>query len=313
MINKPRVLLAIAMTIAAAPAFAAGLGGSVKVDGSSTVYSITEAVAEEFRGVEKDIRVTIGAAGTGAGYKKFCAGEIDLAGGSRPIKSDEIEKCKTAKVELIELPVALDGLTVVVNPKNTFVKSLSFEQLRKIWEPGSKVKTWKDVDAAWPDRPIKLFGPSSEHGTFDYFTEVVVGKAKSSRNDYSAASDTNTLVSGVAGEPNALGYFGYGYYDEAKSKLRAVPVSKDGKAPAILPSTGAIENGAYPLSRLLFVTVNKASAQKPECDRFVEFYLQQASQIAKSVGYTALPASKLEQSKAKYKARKVGAWQESAH
>lgn len=313
MLSQPRVFLAVATIFAASPALAAGLTGAVKVDGSSTVYSISEAVAEEFRGVEKDIRVTIGAAGTGAGYKKFCAGELDLAGGSRPIKSDEIEKCKAAKVDLIELPVALDGLTIVVNPKNTFVKSLSFEQLKKIWEPGSKVKTWKDVDASWPDQPIKLFGPSSEHGTFDYFTEVVVGKAKSSRNDYSAASDTNTLVSGVAGEPNALGYFGYGYFEEAKTKLRAVPVSKDGKAPAVVPSTAVIENGSYPLSRLLFVTVNKTSAQRPEVDRFVEFYLQQASQIAKSVGYTALPGSKLEQSKAKYKARKVGAWQESAH
>ena len=297
----------------AAPAPAASLKGAVKIDGSSTVYPITEAVAEEYRKVEKDVKVTIGASGTGAGYKKFCANETDISGGSRPIKPDEVQKCQASGVEFMELPVAIDGLTIVVNPKNTFVKSLSFEQLKKIWEPGSKIRTWKDVDPSWPDQPIKLFGPSSEHGTFDYFTEVVVGKAKSSRNDYSAAADTNTLVAGVAGDVNALGYFGYGYYAEAKEKLRAVPVSKDAKQAPELPNEKGIESGTYPLSRLLFITVNKTASARPEVDSFVKFYLTHAVEIAKGVGYTSLPKIKLEQSTAKYNARKIGAWQDSAH
>jgi phosphate transport system substrate-binding protein len=302
-----------ALSMMSLSAYGAGLKGAVRIDGSSTVYSISEAVAEDYRNVEKDVKVTIGAAGTGAGYKKFCSNELDVAGGSRPVKSDEVQKCKSSGVDLIELPVAVDGLTVVVNPKNTFVKSLSFEQLKKIWEPGSKIKTWKDLDSSWPDQPIKLFGPSSEHGTFDYFTEIIVGKAKSSRSDYSAASDTNTLVNGVSGDVNSLGYFGYGYYEQSKSKLRALGISKDGKSAPISADSKTIESGAYPLSRLLFISVNKKSAERPEVDSFVKFYLQSVGGIAKSVGYSALPKAKLEQSVTNYSKRKVGAWQESAH
>ncbi|MCX6108993.1 MAG: PstS family phosphate ABC transporter substrate-binding protein [Proteobacteria bacterium] len=292
-------------------AAAADLAGTVKVDGSSTVYPISEAMAEEFQKAQKGVKVTVGSAGTGAGYKKFCAGELDIADASRAIKADEVAKCKAAGVELMELPVAYDGLTVVVHPSNTFVKSLSFEQLKKIWEPGSKVKTWKDVDPSFPDQAIKLFGPSSEHGTFDYFTEEVNGKAKASRSDYNAAADTNTLVGGVAGDKFSLGYFGYAYFVEGKNKVKAVAISKDGKQAPVLPEGKTIENGSYPLSRPLFITVNKKSAERAEVNAFVDYYLKNAKDIGKSVGYTAVPQKMADDANARYSARKVGVWQSS--
>lgn len=292
---------------------ASAADATVKVDGSSTVYPITEAMAEEFQKTHKNVHITVGAAGTGAGFKKFCAGEIDISDGSRGIKPDELAKCRDGKVEPIELPIAFDGLTVVVNPKNTFIKSLSFAQLKKIWEPGSKVKKWKDVDPSWPDVAIKLYGPSSEHGTFDYFTEEVVGKAKSSRADYNAAADTNTLVSGVAGDANALGYFGYAYYLESKSKVRAVPVMKKDGTQGTLPNADSIADGSYPLARPLFITVSKAAATRAEVNQFVLYYLETVSDLAKSVGYVPLPAQTISQATKKYNARQVGAWQAASH
>ena len=287
---------------------AAVLSGSVAIDGSSTVYPISESIAEEFQKSARAVRVTAGASGTGAGYKKFCAGETDISDGSRPIKAEEAARCQAAGIEFMELPVAYDGLSIVVNPKNTFVKSLSFGQLRRIWEPGSKVKTWKDLDATWPAEAIKLYGPTSDHGTFDYFTEEVVGKAKSSRADYNAASDTNTLVTGVAGDANALGYFGFAYYAASKSKLRLVPVTKDERSPPVTAEAKTIEDGSYPLARLLFITVSVKSAKRPEVDAFVNRYLKDAAETARSVGYTALPPPLTEQVAKRYERRQSGPW-----
>jgi phosphate transport system substrate-binding protein len=309
--NTRLALTASAILLHGSHTSAAELTGAVKVDGSATVYPVSEAMAEEFQKANKGIKVTVGSAGTGAGYKKFCAGELDVADASRAVKPDELAKCTAAGIELIELPVAYDGLTIVVHPSNTFVKSLSFAQLKKIWEPGSKVKSWKDVDASFPDQPLKLFGPSSEHGTFDYFTEEVNGKAKASRSDYNAAADTNSLVGGVAGDKFALGYFGYAYYSEGKNKVKAVAISKDAKAAAILPEAKTIEDGSYPLSRPLFITVNKKSAARAEVNAFVEYYLKNAKDIAKSVGYTAAPQKMADTAAARYQARTVGAWPSS--
>jgi phosphate transport system substrate-binding protein len=210
----------------------------VKVDGSSTVYPVTEAVAEEFQKANKGLKVTVGVSGTGGGFKKFCRGETDISNASRPISASEMADCKKIGVEYYELPVAFDALTVVINPKNTWLKQATVAELKKMWEPAAqgKITRWNQVNPAWPDQPIKLFGAGSDSGTFDYFTEAIVGKSKSSRGDFTASEDDNVLVQGVAGDVNALGYFGYAYYAENTGKLKALPiVEKDGK-PAVSPS-----------------------------------------------------------------------------
>jgi phosphate transport system substrate-binding protein len=265
----------------------------VKVDGSSTVYPVTEAVAEEFQKMKKNaIKVTVGISGTGGGFKKFCRGEIDISNASRPILKKEMEDCKAAGITYIELPVAFDALTVVVNPQNDFIKQLTVAELKKMWEPSAqgKVKTWKDVNASWPDQPIKLFGAGSDSGTFDYFTEAIVGKAKSSRGDYTASEDDNVLVQGVQRDVNALGYFGFAYYVENRDKLKSVPiVEKDGK-PAVAPSLETVVNGTYqPLARPIFIYVNAKSLKKPEVREFVEFYNKHGEKLAKEVKYVPLP------------------------
>jgi phosphate ABC transporter substrate-binding protein, PhoT family (TC 3.A.1.7.1) len=199
----------------------------VKIDGSSTVYPITEAVAEEFQKAEKNaIKVTVGISGTGGGFKKFCRGEIDISDASRPILKKEMEACAAAGIKYFELPVAFDALTVVINPKNAFIKQITVEELKKMWEPAAqgKVTRWSQVNPAWPDQPMKLFGPGADSGTFDYFTEATVGKSKSSRGDFTASEDDNVLVQGVTQDVNALGYFGYAYYAENTAKLKAVPI-----------------------------------------------------------------------------------------
>ena len=209
----------------------------VKIDGSSTVYPVTEAVAEEFQKANKGLKVTVGVSGTGGGFKKFCRDETDISNASRPITKSEMEDCKAAGIEYFELPVAFDALTVVINPKNTWLKQATVAELKKMWEPAAqgKVTRWNQVNPAWPDQPIKLFGAGSDSGTFDYFTEAIVGKAKSSRGDFTASEDDNVLVQGVAGDVNAIGYFGYAYYAENQNKLKALPiVEKDGK-PAVAP------------------------------------------------------------------------------
>jgi phosphate transport system substrate-binding protein len=264
---------------------------TVKVDGSSTVFPVTEAVAEEFQAANPGIRVTVGISGTGGGFKKFLRGEIDIADASRPILASEMEEARKAGIEYIELPVGFDGLTVVVNPKNEFVKELTVADLKKIWEPGAQgtVQRWNQVRPEWPDEKITLFGAGSDSGTFDYFTEAIVGKAKSSRGDYTASEDDNVLVKGVAADAHALGYFGYAYYVPHAGKLKAVPiVNHSGKA--ITPSEAVIKDGSYnPLSRPIFIYVAKKSLAREEVRKFVEFYLTQAAPLVAEVKYVPLP------------------------
>ena len=266
----------------------------VKIDGSSTVYPITEAVAEEFQKMKKNsVRVTVGISGTGGGFKKFCRGETDIADASRPILKKEMDDCKAAGIEYLELPVAYDALTVVINPKNDWIKSMTVAELKMMWEPAAqgKITSWKQVNPAWPDRPLKLFGAGADSGTFDYFTEAINGKSKSSRGDFTASEDDNVLVQGVARDVGALGFFGLAYYEENKDKLRAVPIVDKAGKPAVLPSLNTVIDGSYqPLARPIFIYVNAKSADKPEIKEFVEFYMKQAEKLTKEVKYVPLPA-----------------------
>jgi len=266
----------------------------IQIDGSSTVFPITEAVAEEFQKSKKGkVKVTVGIAGTGGGFKKFCRGETDISDASRPILKAEIETCKQSGIQFIELPVAYDALTVIVNPKNDWVKTLTVPDLKKMWEPSAqgKVTKWNQIRPEWPDSPLKLFGPGADSGTFDYFTEAIVGKAKSSRGDFTASEDDNVLVQGVANDRNALGYFGFAYYIENQGKLKAVAI--DGGKGAVGPSAKTVEDGTYqPLSRLIFIYVSKKALDtKAEVKEFVDFYLKNAPKLVKDVKYVALPQS----------------------
>ncbi len=265
----------------------------IQIDGSSTVFPVTEAVAEEFQKAKRGaVRVTVGISGTGGGFKKFCRGETDVQDASRPILRKEMEDCKKAGIDYYELPVAYDALTVMVNPKNDWIKSMTVAELKKIWEPAAqgKITKWNQVNPAWPDAPLKLYGAGADSGTFDYFTEAVVGKSKSSRGDFTASEDDNVLVQGISNDKNALGYFGFAYYIENQAKLKAVAVD-GGKGP-VLPSAQTVENGTYnPLSRPIFIYVSKKSAAKPEVKEFVEFYLKNAAPLVKEVKYVPLPAS----------------------
>ena len=283
-------LILVVATLVAAPAFAQ----IVKVDGSSTVYPVTEAVAEDFQKAKKQkVKVTVGISGTGGGFKKFCRGETDVSNASRPILKAEMADCRKAGIEYFELPVAFDAITVVVNPKNAFIKQLTIAEMKKMWEPGAqgKVMRWNQVNPAWPDAPMKLFGPGADSGTFDYFTEAVVGKSKSSRGDFTASEDDNVLVSGVSRDVNGLGYFGYAYYIENKDKLRAVPIVNE-KGQAVEPSMETVLKGTYtPLARPIFIYVNASSLARPEVKEFVEYYLQNGAALATEVKYVPLPGS----------------------
>ena len=285
------MLATLATSLVAGGALAQAL---VKIDGSSTVYPITEAVAEEFQKSKKNsIRVTVGISGTGGGFKKFCRNEIDISNASRPILKKEVDECKTAGIEYIELPVAYDALTVVVNPKNDWIKSMTVAELKTIWEPGAqgKITTWKQVNPAWPDRAIKLFGAGADSGTFDYFTEAITGKAKSSRGDFTASEDDNVLVQGVTRDVGSLGFFGYAYYEENRDKLRSVPIVAGEGKPAVAPSHATVIDGSYqPLARPIFIYVNAKSADKPEVKEFIEFYMKNAPALTKEVKYVPLPA-----------------------
>ncbi|MBM3393545.1 MAG: PstS family phosphate ABC transporter substrate-binding protein [Betaproteobacteria bacterium] len=265
----------------------------VKIDGSSTVFPITEAVAEDFqRAAKGKIRVTVGISGTGGGFKKFCRGETDISNASRPILKSEMEACKAAGVNYYELPVAYDALTVVMNPKNTFLKSITVAELKKIWEPASqgKITKWKQVNPAWPDQPIKLFGAGADSGTFDYFTEAIVGKVKSSRGDYTASEDDNVLVQGVSRDINALGYFGFAYYAENLDRLKGVPVVPAAGKSAVEPSEANVVNGSYqPLSRPIFIYVSAAAYDRPEVKQFIDFYMKQGAPLISEVKYVPLP------------------------
>ncbi len=265
--------------------------GKIQIDGSSSVYPITEAVAEEYRVDHSDIRITVGVSGTGGGFKKFARGETDISNASRPISSKEVAACKANNIAFIEIPVAYDGLAVVVSPSNDFVTYLTVAELKKIWEPAAqnKITSWKQVRESFPDVPIRLYGAGTSSGTYDYFTEAIVGKAKSSRGDYTASEDDNVLVQGVASDKGGLGYFGLAYYLENKSKLKLVGI--DNGAGPVYPSDSTVKTGVYaPLSRPEFIYVNAASAKKPVVQEFIKFYIDHAAQLVQEVGYVPLPA-----------------------
>ncbi|MDQ0195389.1 phosphate transport system substrate-binding protein [Paenibacillus wynnii] len=278
----------------------AALTGTIEIDGSSTVYPITEAVAEEFGKENKDVRVTVGVSGTGGGFKRFAAGETAISNASRPIKDAEAELAKTNGVEYIELEVAYDGLSVLVNPENDWVDHLTTAELHEIFKPGSTVMKWSDVRSEWPAEDIKIFSPGADSGTFDYFTETINDEAQASRNDamVTFSEDDNTLVQGVEGEKYALGYFGFAYYEENKDKLKLVPI--DGGTGPISPSAETINDGTYaPLSRPLYIYVNKAFMDKPEVKAFVDYFLSNAAELSEEVGYIRLPQEKYDEGAAK--------------
>lgn len=264
----------------------------IKIDGSSTVFPITEAMAEEFQKEQKGaVKVTVGISGTGGGFKKFCRGETDVQDASRPISSKEMADCKTAGIKYIELPIGYDAIVIAVNPKNDWIKEVNLEQLKKIWEPAaqSKINTWNQVDAKWPAEKIKLYGAGSDSGTFDYFTEAVVGKAKSSRGDYTASEDDNTLVQGLATDKFAMGYIPLAYFEANKNKIKVLPVIGKGGKP-MLPTRETIEKGTYePFSRPLFIYVSEAGLKKAEVKKFAQFYLNNAKTLVPEVKYIALP------------------------
>ena len=285
-----RISLAAALFSAAMTMGTAVASPIVKIDGSSTVFPITEAVAEDFQITKRGaVRVTVGISGTGGGFRKFCRNEIDIVNASRPITQLEMEACKQEGVQYIEMPIAFDALTVVINPKNTWSKTITVEELKKIWEPGAqgKITNWNQINPDWPDKKIKLYGPGADSGTFEYFTEAVVGKAKSSRGDFTASEDDNVLVQGVASDIYALGFFGFAYYIENSKKISAVAV--DNGSGGVLPSTASVENNSYkPLSRPIFIYVNAKSADKTEVKDFVNFYMQNATELVKEVKYFPL-------------------------
>jgi phosphate transport system substrate-binding protein len=264
-----------------------GLTGTVSTDGSSTVFPVAEAVAEEFQLAHPDARVTVGFSGTGGGFERFCSGETDLSNASRPIRPTEVDACAAAGVEFTELSVAWDGLSIIANPTNDFLECLTVDELERIWRPNSDVTTWRDVRPQWPDEEIRLYGPGTDSGTFDYFTEVITGESGASRPDFQASEDDNILVQGVAGDRYALGYFGYAYYAENADRLKLVEV--DGGAGCVAPSDETIEDGTYtPLSRPLFVYVRHSALERPVVRAYVEFMLEEAATLVPATGYHAL-------------------------
>jgi phosphate transport system substrate-binding protein len=281
------------------------LRGTVSLDGSSTVFPISEAVAEEFLAVQPRVRVTVGVSGTGGGFKKFLAGEIDINDASRPIKMKEVDKANEMGIGYIELPVAYDGLSVVVNKKNTWVDHLTVAELSKIWQPGSTVTNWSDVRAGWPEMKIRLYGPGTDSGTFDYFTETINGKSGASRPDYTANEDDNALVQGISGDEGSLGYFGYAYYAANQDKLKLVPID-GGKGP-IAPTQTTINNGTYaPLSRPIFIYVRPDALDRKEVRAFVDFYIDSAAMLASEVGYIPLPDAVYARAKKRIEVRELG-------
>jgi len=304
----------LSLTAALAAAFgsyaASGYAQTVKIDGSSTVYPVTEAVAEEFQKAKKGkIKVTVGISGTGGGFKKFCRGETDVSDASRPITKREMAACKEAGIEYIEMPVAYDALTVVINPKNTWAKNMTVAELKKIWEPAAqgKITKWNQANPAWPDAPLKLFGPGADSGTFEYFTEAINHKSKASRGDFTASEDDNVLVLGVSRDVNGLGYFGYAYYIENQDKLAAVKVIPGAGKSAVGPSMKTVINGTYqPLSRPIFIYVNAKSAKRPEVREFIEYYNKHADQLVREVKYVPLPAAAYVHNMEQLKELKIG-------
>lgn len=283
----------------------------IRIDGSSTVYPITEAAAEEFQ-KQSQTKVTIGISGTGGGFKKLCAGEIAIAGASRPIKATEADACHAAKIDFVELPVAFDGLAVVVHPKNHWASSMTVAELKRIWEPGAqqKIMTWSQVRPGWPERPLQLFGPGVDSGTYDYFTKAIVGAEHQSRGDYTSSEDDNVLVQGVSRDEGALGFFGLAYFEENTDKLKLLAiddgVASNGDGP-VAPSSQTVRDGSYqPLSRPIFLYIVKAALQRPEVNAFIDFYLAHVANLVTETRYVALPARAYELARARYKAGTTG-------
>ncbi|MFW6195204.1 MAG: PstS family phosphate ABC transporter substrate-binding protein [Chloroflexota bacterium] len=270
------------------------LSGDIEIDGSSTVFPVTQAVAEEFRKEYPDVQVPVGISGTGGGFKRFVTGETVISNASRPIKDAEAQQAEENGVEYVELLVATDGLSVMVNPANDFVDCLTTDELKRLWEPGSEVDEWSDLRSEWPDEEISLFGPDTESGTFDYFTEAIVGEEDASRSNYQAAVDDNVLVRGISGDGDSLGYFGYAYYAQNQDQLKVVAIDNgDG---CVEPSPETIESGDYqPLSRPLFIYVNTEALERPEVKEFVKFYLENADELATEVGYVQVTDERYQQ------------------
>ena len=266
------------------------LGGTIQIDGSSTVFPITQAVAEEFRKEQPNVRVNVAVSGTGGGFKRFTVGETDISNASRPIKDSEREAAASNGIEFIEMRIGTDGLSVMVNNTNNFVECLSIEELNEIWKPGSSINNWMDVRAGFPDQRLRLYGPDTDSGTFDYFTEEVNGEAQVSRADYTASADDNVLVQGIAGDRGALGYFGYAYYQENKERFKVIAI--DAGDGCVAPEPSTIEDGSYkPLSRPLFIYVNVKSLEKPEVQAFVEYYMDNGYQLTGEEGYIPVERS----------------------
>lgn len=304
-----KITFAVAAALASLSSGAA-FANTVKVDGSSTVFPITEVLAEDFGRANKGkLKVTVGISGTGGGFKKFCRGEIDISDASRPIRKSEMDDCKKAGIQFIEVPIGQDALTVVINPKNTWAATLSVDDLKKMWSPDSqgKVKNWKQVNPAFPDTPLALYGPGADSGTFDYFTEAINGKAKMSRGDFTASEDDNVLVQGVQRDVGGLGYFGYAYYYENKDKLSAVAIAPKAGAKGVLPSEETVLNGTYvPLSRPLFIYVNLKSMERPEVNAFLDYYMKNATAACKETKYVALKPAAYEVGKGRISGKKTG-------
>lgn len=270
------------------PANAGELSGKIIADGSSTVGPITEAVTEEFNKVAPNVQVEVNISGTGGGFKRFCAGETDIQDASRPIKPEEEEACRKAGVAYYVFEVAYDGISIVVNPANDFVECLTVDQLKRLWEANSTVKSWKDLNPEWPDKPISLYGPGTDSGTYDYFVEAIIGKDGSTRTDYTPSEDDNVLVEGVAGDENALGFFGFAYYEQNQDRLKLVAV--DGGNGCVQPSKDTIRDLSYkPLSRPLYVYLKAESLTRPEVQEFMRFYLANAMELVDDVGYVDSP------------------------
>ncbi len=305
---KKVVLGLVAFLVSVAFAMPVAASQIIRIDGSSTVYPITEGVTEEFLKAHRDVMATVGISGTGGGFRKFCRGETDVQNASRPIRGKELDACKAAGIEFIELLIAYDGLAVMVNPKNDWVKHLTMEDLKKIWEPVAEglVTRWDHVRAEFPKRPLKLYGPGTDSGTFDFFTEEVVGKARASRADFVASEDDHILARGIAGDVNALGYFGMAYYEALKDRLKLVPIVSPKTGKPVAPSMKTVMDGTYPLARPLFIYVNRKSLDRPEVARFVEFYLKNVAKIAKEVKYVPLTAEELRRTEERFTRRITG-------
>jgi phosphate transport system substrate-binding protein len=272
------------------------LSGNVQVDGSSTVGPYATAAAERFRGGNPDVRITVGVSGTGGGFERFCRGETDISNASRPIKDEESQACAGKDIQFVELQVANDALTVVVNKDNDWVDCLTVDQLKKIWDQGSKVKSWKDVDASYPDEQLRLYGPGTDSGTFDYFTDEINGEEGRSRSDYSASEDDNVIVQGVSGDKGALGYFGLSYYEQNQEKLKALAI--DGGGGCVEPTVESAQSGDYkPLSRPLFMYVKKESLAKPQVKAFLQYVLDNEQAIAESAQFVPLTDEQLQKAK----------------